>query len=132
MTKSEKRQLIKEKFDCKCAYCGTDLDAKFHVDHIIPRHHAENGYFEKSKPAFLSHLSKEDVNHIDNLFPACQKCNNYKKTFNLETFRNELGQITRRLKQYENTYNHALRYGLVVETQKEVTFYFETFQQFKQ
>jgi 5-methylcytosine-specific restriction endonuclease McrA len=126
MTKAQQRQLIKEKFNCKCAYCGVELKDKWHIDHVIPKHHAENGYFEKSKPLFLSHLSKEDVNHIDNLFPVCQKCNNFKKTFNLELFRKELGEITRRLRQYENTYNHALRFGLVQETQKEVKFYFET------
>lgn len=120
-----KRQAIFDKYNGHCAYCGCKLKS-WQADHLIPRSdfiwHLKN----KRVPAFLSHLSEGDCDHIDNMMPACGSCNNYKSVHSLEDFRNQLGLLVTRLNSTFNQYKIAKRFGLVVESGIKVTFYFET------
>lgn len=122
------RQIIFDKYNGHCAYCGEILVLKtLHVDHIIPQsnflRHVTNNY---KIPSFLSHLTYRDLNHIDNLFPACGVCNRWKSTFDLETFRNEIFMQTDRLYKKSASFRIAKRYELIQYTFNSVVFYFET------
>jgi 5-methylcytosine-specific restriction endonuclease McrA len=126
MKKSD-RQIIFDKYDGHCAYCGSPLNTKeMQVDHIIPKcnflSHIKNKY---KVPLFLTHLTEDDVNHIDNLMPTCRVCNKWKSAHSLELFRSELFEQVKRLNDYSSNYRIAKRYGLVKEEIKPIIFYFE-------
>jgi len=90
------------------------------IDHVIPiyRNHSD------------SELSVMNVirgtNDFNNLMPSCKSCNNYKKTLTVEKFRNEMQKQVQRLIDYSVNYKFAKKFGLVVETNNPVVFYFET------
>lgn len=126
----EQRIQVHGKFGGKCAYCGNDIELRrMQIDHVIPvwnfMVHIKNNW---KVPDFLKHLTENDVNHIDNLFPSCPVCNGWKKTFYLELFRHEIEEQIKRLNEYSANFRIAKRYGLVQETPKKVVFYFETLQ----
>jgi 5-methylcytosine-specific restriction endonuclease McrA len=127
LTKKQERQIIFDKYDGKCAYCGNPLIfEKMQVDHIIPKYNFKMYVGNKyNVPGFLSHLTIEDIDHIDNLFPACAVCNKWKDTFDLELFRGELFKQIERLNKYSSNFRIAKKYGLVLETPKPIIFYFE-------
>lgn len=119
--------MIHQKYNACCGYCGEEIKLNaMQVDHIIPQSsfiwHLKNNY---KIPFFLLHLKECDVNHIDNLMPACRVCNKWKSSFDLELFRNEISEQVVRLNNYSSNYRMAKRYDLVSECVKTVTFYFE-------
>ena len=72
-TKS-KREIIWNKYDKRCAYCGCELKYKdMQVDHIQSKHH--HNYYDLDK----------NKDRIENLNPSCRACNFYKGTFDLIT-----------------------------------------------
>jgi len=121
------RQTIYDKFHGHCAYCGDPIHiTKMQVDHIICKANFEMTIQTGWKiPVFLRHLTIDDLNHIDNLFPSCGFCNNWKNGFDIETFREELGEQINRLKKQSANYRMAKRYGQVMEMIKPIVFYFE-------
>ena len=121
------RPKIHAKYNGRCAYCGEEIKyMDMQVDHIIPQvdfvRHVSNRTFV---PAFLKHLTADDVNHIDNLNPACRACNKWKSFHHLELFRSEIEMQVKRLNAYSANYRMAKRFGLIEENQKKVIFYFE-------
>lgn len=104
------RQQIYDKYEGKCAYTGHPLEPDWQVDHIRSKHMFEQvlvsedyyecpvtkerwsvteaittgrrGYYHprKTKP-------HPDVNHIDNLVPTQRLINHYKRSLDLEGFR---------------------------------------------
>lgn len=79
------RDMVFEKTNGHCGYCGCDIDRKkFHVEHIVPQYNFVPFVANKKVPDFLAHLTKDDVNHFDNLLAACASCNNYKHSMDLE------------------------------------------------
>jgi 5-methylcytosine-specific restriction endonuclease McrA len=131
--KKEKQLYIWNKYGRRCAYCGDKLEyKKMQVDHIVPQynffkwyHQFELNGYNHGIPEFLLHLTPADVNHSDNLNPACAKCNKYKSSFGLEEFRIQIQSQVERLNKYITQYYRAKKFGLVVETGKKVVFYFE-------
>lgn len=130
------RQLVFEKYDEHCAYCGRKIAIKdMQIDHIIPQYNwnaifqnkEHNEYFARMIPMFLKHLTENDLNHFDNLNPACRVCNGWKSTYHLELFRQEIQEQTQRLNLRSSNYRMAKLYGLVKETNYKVVFFFETF-----
>ncbi|HTJ53759.1 MAG TPA: HNH endonuclease domain-containing protein [Cyclobacteriaceae bacterium] len=121
------REQIHQKFNGHCAYCGEVIKLKdMQIDHIIPQSFFWG--FVKSKihvPDFLKHLTETDVNHNDNLHPACRVCNKWKATFHLELFRSEVSDQLKRLNDYSSNFRMAKKYGLVLEVSKPIVFYFE-------
>jgi len=123
------RKQVYDKYGGYCAYCGTELKQRqWQIDHII----AKNRFMADVKsavpelvPEFLSHLTELDVNHIDNLNPSCRRCNNFKHSFDLEGFRREIGYQLERVNKYSVNYRTAKRFGQVVETPRQVVFFFE-------
>ena len=120
------RKTVHDKCGGRCAYCGDTLGKRWTVDHVICQRnfvwHIKNKF---KVPPFLSHLTELDVNHIDNLLPACQSCNNYKSAEALETFRAELEKLLDRLQKYSTQFKIATRFGLVRKSKKDIVFYFE-------
>jgi 5-methylcytosine-specific restriction endonuclease McrA len=152
------RQIVFNKYGGKCAYCGCELVKGWHVDELLPvkrKWKYLDGYWKKrDKP-----ITQKEVNtlseefminegvvwverrkvsdgyehperlNIDNQMPACAPCNLQKHSQSLEGFRQSIAQFVNSLNSYHNQYKFAKRYGLVVETNKPVVFYFETLNQ---
>ena len=102
----KERQLIFDKYNGKCAYCGTELIKGWHVDHI-------------------NAINRKGENSVENYNPSCMQCNIWKSTYTIEQFRKEVEQQVNRLNNYSANYRNAKRYGLITETNIEVKFYFE-------
>jgi len=129
--KKADRQKVFKKFDGHCAYCGEEIQYnEMQVDHVIPQSNFFSYVKNKWKvPSFLTHLTEWDCNHKDNLFPTCRKCNNWKTSFDLELFRDELSMQVKRVNKVSAGYRMAKRYGQIIETPKPIVFYFETLKQ---
>lgn len=122
------RLSVYNKFNGKCAYCGCSINiSDMQVDHVVPKaffeHHIKNRF---RVPSFLSHLTLNDVDNADNLFPSCRVCNKWKSAHDLELFRSELQDQVNRLNKRSANYRIAKKYGMINETVYPVTFYFET------
>jgi len=147
--KKADRQLIFDKYGGRCAYCGCELVKGWHVDHASPVHRIkkyvggdyvnketgvaatfddfENGTWkrteQKIKPAGML---KAHNDCMENMMPSCASCNLYKHSADIETFRMILTNTIRGLNSNATQYKFAKRYGLIIETEKPVVFYFET------
>ena len=107
------RAAIYKKYNGRCAYCGQEIYFnKFQVDHYWPQ--------------FLKQHRAEDNNHIDNLMPACAKCNNHKHGMRPEMWRSELTKQVARLKKNAQ-FDRALRFGQIQITESPIVFYFEKY-----
>lgn len=106
LSKTE-RQLVKDKCNGRCAYCGTLLGDRFHVDHAKS--------FYRGGGCDLS-----------NLLPACFSCNNYKLTYDIEEFRLLISRQHELALRNSVNYRTLFRFGLVAVKQEPVLFYFET------
>jgi 5-methylcytosine-specific restriction endonuclease McrA len=114
------RKLIFDKYNGKCAYCGCNLTERFHIDHIKP---IMRGWSDKD---IERHNITKGDNDIENLNPACARCNLRKNSMSIEQFRSEILAQVERLKRDSNQYRLAVDYGLIIEEYKpKVTFYFE-------
>lgn len=131
MRKSEIRLVVWHKFGCKCAYCGVDIEFKaMQVDHVIPKIEFQNCIRNRKWiPSFLLHLTESDVDHIDNLFPACRVCNKWKSMHSLEHFRKEISEQIKRLNDYSSNFRMAKKYNQIKETPSVIVFYFEAYKQ---
>lgn len=63
---------------------------------------------------------------IENQMPACASCNINKHSNTLEDFRILIQGFRKHLNEINTQYKISKRYGLVVEVEKPVVFYFET------
>lgn len=105
------RQVVYEKYDGHCAYCGREITYKeMQVDHFRPQR------------AWNPEDSGTD--DIDNLMPSCRMCNHYKRAHDLETFRRYIEEIPRKLRA-NYIYKIGVAYGNVIEDEKKIEFYFE-------
>ena len=121
------RPKILNKYNSRCAYCGCKIRSEtMQIDHIISKNNFRWHVINKfDMPDFLNHLTELDVNHIDNLNPACRICNRWKGVFSLEEFRTELFVQVDRLRRRSSNYRIAEKYNLVKEIKNEIVFYFE-------
>lgn len=109
------RELVRNKFGGKCAYCGTELGKRWHVDHLKPVRRC----LTTGKP------TNPENENFENLMPACISCNLDKGSIPLEDWRWLIGNKIKVLNRDIKAYSFAKRYGLVEETGKEVVFYYE-------
>lgn len=130
------RQFIFEKYDGHCAYCGCILEKGWHVDHVEPcRRITITEMVEQPKGVFprfkwvdkLVGYSNPDANHIDNYMPSCPSCNINKHSGTIEEFRQLIQGFKKHLNEINTQYKISKRYGLVIEVEKPVVFYFETY-----
>ncbi len=136
--KKADRQKIFEKYGGRCAYCGCQLGRRWQVDEVEPvlrgfKYRRDvNGRILTSaagndlKDVYLTYPERM---HIDNQNPACPRCNGWKSTMDLETFRKEISEQVARARRYNCNFRMAEDYGLIKETGIEVKFYFETVKQ---
>ena len=113
----EKREIVYNKFDGRCAYCGDKLKRGWHIDHLLSvvRNPITN---EKEFP---------ERDNINNLMSSCPSCNIQKNSYSLENFRSNIKKNINSLNSYSTQYKFAKRYGLVDENDIDVEFYFEKF-----
>ena len=126
--KKEIRQQVFNKYNGKCAYCGCDLTKSFHVDHLECVHRVTKFDHEKQKLVPNGMMYPENDN-VENYMPACPSCNMYKSTCKLEVFRWKISHSIIGLNNNSAQYKFGKRFGLITETEKPVTFYFETLEQ---
>lgn len=128
------RETLKQKYNGHCAYCGAVLGEKWHADHIIPVRRDFN-WVKCEKTGH--HVAKQngkmfnpENDTLDNLNPACVPCNINKSCADLESWRKVLSGYVNGLNKHGqySIYRHAKRFGLIVETEKPVVFYFEEFE----
>jgi 5-methylcytosine-specific restriction endonuclease McrA len=82
------RALIYNKFNGRCAYSGTVLMDDWQVDHVVPIIRDWSG-----KRAYFS-----EEHTLDNMVPTQKIINHYKRSLDLEDFRNwYLGGLHKRL-----------------------------------
>jgi 5-methylcytosine-specific restriction endonuclease McrA len=121
--KKEIRERVWNKYDRRCAYCGTELEyKKMQVDHIEAHWHS--GTEEDCKRWGVTKGEHEE----SNFNPSCARCNRWKGTFTVEDFRNEISLQLVRLKRDSANYRMALDYGMITESNKPIEFWFERWQ----
>lgn len=135
MTKKEHRELVFNKYNGRCAYCGETLQKGWHVDEIEPVRRGWE-YLKDKNGNRIYNAEKQDyekkatVMHperftIENQMPACASCNINKHSGSLEEFRQLIQGFMKHLNEINTQYKIAKRYGLVKEDIKPVVFYFE-------
>lgn len=110
-TKAE-RELVYQKYDKHCAYCGKELEYKdMQIDHLVP----------------LEGWNQHGTNDFENLMPACRRCNHYKRANSLELWRKMIEEIPNKLERDSYIYRVGIDYGLVEPKPHKVQFYFEKY-----
>jgi 5-methylcytosine-specific restriction endonuclease McrA len=124
--KKTDRELIFNKYDGKCAYCGCELIKGWHADHIEPI--VRDFIYNKNKQRFKTNgvCRNPENENLQNYNPSCPSCNIQKNSYTLEQFRENIKQFLNSLNQYSTQYKFAKKYGLVSENDIEVKFHFET------
>jgi 5-methylcytosine-specific restriction endonuclease McrA len=110
------REILFGKYGGKCAYCGETLTKGWHADHIEPI----------VRNMLIGGCQKPENNNLENMNPSCASCNIQKNSYTLEQFRSNIQYFVDSLNKNSTQYKFAKRYGLVVETNEKVKFYFET------
>lgn len=134
------RQFVLDKYDGRCAYCGCNLTIKqMQVDHIIPKYIAEPIMFSETEIirncnehniesiARISMQNAGELNHPDNLLPACRQCNFYKDTKTIEAFRHDIEETIWHKLEKDFNYRLLKKYGMIEEHRKKVIFFFENY-----
>lgn len=71
----KKRDRIKAKYGYMCSYCGDPLQEKWQVDHKVSKQYWQYLYPE----------NPQGLNKDENLVPACNECNHYKRSHCVES-----------------------------------------------
>ena len=125
LTKKQ-RQQVWDKSDGHCWYCGCELPLKgWHADHVEPiRRYKDFRITDKC----VEHFSSCDNPHLDtveNMVPACKKCNLFKGVYSVEDFRKEIGHQVDRARSYSVNFRTAERFGLIEIKIAPIVFWFE-------
>ena len=107
------RQIVYDKYNGHCAYCGCELEYKdMQIDHI--------------ESVFRAEYNREEVDDsLNNYNPACRACNFYKSTWSLEKFRDNIQYMLIGKLRRDFNYKMLVKYGMIREDFKPVRFYFE-------
>ena len=115
----QQRELVFNKYNGKCAYCGCQLQSKWHADHIQPI--VRNDWIDKEREP-----SYPERDNIDNMNPTCVPCNIDKHSMSIDVWRGVISRSNQVLERDNATFRRAMRYGLVELKDNPVVFYFET------
>jgi 5-methylcytosine-specific restriction endonuclease McrA len=128
-------------FGGRCAYCGENLADKWHADHVEPIERetefvlSVTGYgYETTSAGYTKsratgRLRKPQNERIDNLFPACVRCNILKSNADVEGFRTMLTYFAEsipRIAGYSHVH-HLMRFGKITIDPTPVIFWFEKY-----
>ncbi|MCP4666002.1 MAG: HNH endonuclease, partial [Deltaproteobacteria bacterium] len=62
---------------------------------------------------------------LDNFFPACPRCNNWKRSLSVEGFRLEISKQTERLRLRVPGFRLAEDFGMIEASSRDFVFWFE-------
>ena len=111
------RQVVYEKYNGHCAYCGDEIEIeKMHDEHKFPKHLSKNHNMEPG----------QDNNRIENRMPSCRACNWHKGGMQIEEWRSELQRQVSMLKKNAQ-FKRALRFKQIRIEEKPIVFYYEFF-----
>lgn len=118
------REELKQKFGGRCAYCGDELNDKWHADHIeaVKRDiiHVGGGKLISGE------MTRPHLDTIENMNPACVPCNTNKSSMSLEGWRRMIAHYRDVQLLRDSTHaRHLHRFGLIEIKQHPVVFYFE-------
>ncbi len=120
------RDIVFNKFHGNCAYCGCGLGKGWHIDHLKPvirsREYRRDIGGKKHYRVTTKHPERDC---IENKMPACASCNINKRDQSIEQFRMMIKKFIQSLNNNSVQYKIAKRYGLIVESDIDVIFYFE-------
>lgn len=106
---------VYNKYNGHCAYCGKEIEYKdMQVDHMIP---VQRERFKK--------YTEEDIECFENYMPSCRRCNHYKRSSSIESFRKMIEEIPKKLYRDSYIYKVGLDYGLVEPHEYKIKFYYE-------
>lgn len=133
-----KREILFNKYEGKCAYCGEDLHKGWHADHIEPvlrRTRWKRGkdgrlIWKNGKPVTeLVGMNRPENDVIENMNPSCRACNLYKSSYPLEMWRKVIQEQFKKHIQRNMGLRAAKRFGLMtIHEDKPVEFYFERYE----
>lgn len=110
MTKAE-RMRVYNKYNGRCAYCGRQIEYKdMQVDHIEPKR--------------IYYAYPEKADRIENLNPACRRCNHYKRAHSLKTYRELICKLHTKVRDMYLC-KVAEDYGIITVNEWDGKFYFE-------
>ena len=118
--KKSEREELRAMFGGRCAYCGRELGERFHADHVEP---IFRGWTEPTRP------SRAGTDSVENLFPACKRCNLWKSTLTVEDFRTAISHQVFQLNRDSSNYRMAKDFGQIKETEDPVIFWFEKYRE---
>jgi 5-methylcytosine-specific restriction endonuclease McrA len=121
------RELVWNKYGHRCAYCGKSLQYKeMQVDHLFPQHmkHLIDCPNMHKEDMGEWQINVDHIDHIDNLMPACRRCNFYKGGEALHYYRKKMQTIQDRLRKVYIV-NVAEDFGIVKIQPWDGKFYFE-------
>jgi hypothetical protein len=121
------REMIFNKYNGRCAYCGCELNKGWHADHLKPVRRKMKYCREKKRHVVTGELRHPKRECLANYNPACASCNINKHAMSLEDFRELVFGFVKSLNRDSTQYKIAKRYGFIVEVEKPLLFYFETF-----
>ena len=115
------REIIRLKYNNKCAYCGCELQQGWHVDEIEPVRRGwewmkdENGkrIWDEEKRDYKTKptIMHPERLHIDNQNPACASCNINKHSMSLEQFRELIVGFIKSLNRYSTQLTISVRFN---------------------
>jgi len=118
------RQIVFDKTNGKCAYCGEELKKGWQVDHLFPQVMAHMIHSSVTRKEYK--INFNNIDDIENLLPSCRRCNNYKSFSTLEQFRKKIADWERKAFDESVNFRNAKRFGLYETNTEPVVFYFET------
>ena len=141
---SKQREALRMMFGGRCAYCGCELDGKWHKDHVEP----VNREWEYIKDEHGNYVTKDGItqtrstgklrnpenDHSANYYPACVRCNILKSNANVEGFRSMLTYFASSIPNiagYSHVH-HLMRFGKLHIDATPVQFWFEKFSEANQ
>lgn len=126
LTKAQ-REYVKNKYGGRCAYCGSELQNRWHADHLEPVERKLK-YIPGKGVVCTGEMHNPKADSIENMMPSCPSCNIDKHSLPLESWRRQVQDSCNILTRNTTTYRRARRFGLVEETGVQIEFYFEKFE----
>ena len=115
----KQREEVYKKLSGHCGYCGKEITFKqMQVDHMKPQCLRTNNI------VLFEGQVIDTTDHIENLMPACRRCNHYKRSNDVEGFRALLKDLHERLVKIYIV-NVGVDFGMMDIKPFDGTFYFE-------
>ena len=123
-------------FGGRCAYCGCELGMRWHADHVeavvrdwdYAPHPTLPGFSIAKQNGKLIHPEND---RLENLWPACVKCNILKGRATIEGFRKGLAYFASSIPtihSYSHVH-HLMRFGKLTIDTTPIVFWFEKWRQ---